>query len=78
MFSLSVSNLIYHKFSHGTAFHTLNGKNINVMLEFCLKPYVVIPHLNCFVEMVQMRGHNTGFCAELTKIIPILCRTDKI
>ena len=29
-----VSNVIYHKFSHGAAFYTLNGKNINVMLEF--------------------------------------------
>ena len=29
----SVSNVIYRKFSHGTAFYTLNGKNVNVMLE---------------------------------------------
>ena len=29
----SVSNVIYHKFSHGAAFYTLNGKNVNVMLE---------------------------------------------
>ena len=34
MCTLSVSNLIYHKFSHGAAFYTLNGKNVNVMLEF--------------------------------------------
>ena len=33
MCTLSVSNVIYHKFSHGAAFYTLNGKNINVMLE---------------------------------------------
>ena len=33
MCTLSVSNVIYHKFSHGTAFYTLNGKNVNVMLE---------------------------------------------
>ena len=32
----SVSNVIYHKFSHGAAFYTLNGKNVNVMLEFLL------------------------------------------
>ena len=37
MCTLSVSNVIYHKFSHGAAFYTLNGKNVNVMLEFCLK-----------------------------------------
>ena len=29
-----VSNVIYHKFSHGAASYTLNGKNVNVMLEF--------------------------------------------
>ena len=33
MCTLSVSNVIYHKFSHGAAFYTLNGKNVNVMLE---------------------------------------------
>ena len=36
MCTLSVSNVIYHKFSHGATFYTLNGKNVNVMLEFCL------------------------------------------
>ena len=35
MCTLSVSNVIYHKFSHGAAFYTLNEKNVNVMLEFC-------------------------------------------
>ena len=34
MCTLSVSNVIYHKFSHGAAFYTLNGKNVNVMLEY--------------------------------------------
>ena len=29
-------NVIYHKFSHGAAFNTLNGKNVNIMLEFWL------------------------------------------
>ena len=28
-----VSNMIYHKFSHGAVSSTLNGENINVMLE---------------------------------------------
>ena len=36
MCTLSVSNVIYHKFSHGAAFYTLNGKNVNVILELCL------------------------------------------
>ena len=33
MFTSSISNVIYHKFSHGAAFYTLIGKNVNVMLE---------------------------------------------
>ena len=28
-----VSNVIYHKFSHGAVPYTLNGENVNVMLE---------------------------------------------
>ena len=36
MCTLSVSDVIYHKFSHGAAFYTLNGKNVNVMLEYCI------------------------------------------
>ena len=27
-------------------------------------------HLKHLVEMVEIRGHNIGFCAELTKVIP--------
>ena len=34
MCTSSVSNVIYHKFSHGAAFYTTNGKNINVMLVY--------------------------------------------
>ena len=29
-----VSNVIYHKFSHGAVSYTLNGKKVNVMLEY--------------------------------------------
>ena len=29
-----VSNVIYHKFSHGPVSYTLNGENIIVMLEY--------------------------------------------
>ena len=35
MCTLSVSNVIYHKFSHGAAFYTLKGENVNVVLESC-------------------------------------------
>ena len=38
----SVSKVIYHKFSHGAAFYTLNGKNVNVMLEF----WVTLLHMD--------------------------------
>ena len=34
MCTSSVSKVIYHKFSHGAAFYTVNGKNVNVMLEY--------------------------------------------
>ena len=37
MCTLSVSNVIYHKFSHGAAFYTLHGKNVNVMLELTIQ-----------------------------------------
>ena len=29
-----VSNVIYHKFSHGAVSYTLNGETVNVMLEY--------------------------------------------
>ena len=37
MCTSSVSNMIYHKFSHGVAFYTLNEKNVKVMLEFDMR-----------------------------------------
>ena len=36
MCTSSVSNVIYHKFSHGAAFYMLNRKNVNAMLECML------------------------------------------
>ena len=33
MCTSSVNDVIYHKFSHGAAFYTFNGENVNVMLE---------------------------------------------
>ena len=33
-----VSNVIYHKFSHGAVSYTLNGENVNVMLESLFNP----------------------------------------
>ena len=34
MYTSSVSNVIYHKFSHGAALYTLNGKKVHVLLEY--------------------------------------------
>ena len=42
MCTSSVCNVIYHKYSHGAAFYKLNGKNVNVMLEYTIK------HANLF------------------------------
>ena len=36
MCTSSVSNLIYHKVSHGAAFYMLNWKNNNVMLDLLI------------------------------------------
>ena len=47
MCTLSVSNVIYHKFSHGAAFYTLNGKNVNVMLEFRDISLIFLKNLSC-------------------------------
>ena len=41
-----------------------------IFSNFSSKPYVVTPHLNHPTEVVQMRGHNIRFYAELIKIIP--------
>ena len=43
---------------------------LSIYAHFSLKPYVVTLHLNSLVKTVQMKGHNIGFCGELTKIIP--------
>ena len=53
MCTLSVSNVIYHKFSHGAAFYTLNGKNVNVMLEFSLILLGSVRLLDIIVHLVN-------------------------
>ena len=48
-----VSNVIYHKFSHGVVSYTLNGENINVMLEFLLvheKEAIERSHVKAFLS----------------------------
>ena len=34
-----VSNVIYHKFSHGAVSYTLNGETVNVTLKFLLRHF---------------------------------------
>ena len=38
----NVRNVIYHKFSHSGVSYTLNGENVNVMLEFLTKALLII------------------------------------
>ena len=37
-----ISNVIYHKFSHGAVSYTLNGENVNVMLEVSIFLHQII------------------------------------
>ena len=50
MCTLSVSSVIYHKFSHGATFYALNGKNVNVVLEceFSVGHGIVPIHLKIY------------------------------
>ena len=41
-----VSNVIYHKFSHGTVSYMLNGESVNVMLELAIRQGF------CFYRMI--------------------------
>ena len=52
MCTSSVSNVIYHKFSRSAAFYTLNGKNVNVMLEWKNKEFnpLIIPVTPYYLE----------------------------
>ena len=58
MCTFSVSDVIYHKFSHGAASYTLSEENVNVMLEFkdnfpnfSMKAYLVTTHKNHLILM---------------------------
>ena len=41
-----IRNVIYHKFSHGAVSYTLNGENVNVLLEYVL--------MKCDVEILKV------------------------
>ena len=51
--------------------HIALDKREYLMIMFLIsqRNNVVVPHLNCLVEAVQMMGHSICFYAELTKII---------
>ena len=55
----SLSNVIYHKFSHGAAFYTLSGKNVKVMLESKL---ISIAYVKEGIEKVQKLGVGSWDC----------------
>ena len=38
-----VSNVIYHKFSHGSVSDTLYGENVNIVLELVFLPLLFLP-----------------------------------
>ena len=61
MCTSSVSNVIYHKFSHGAAFYTLNGKNVNVMLEY------LFIFLFCFVFVLTLKPPVTTAAVDIHK-----------
>ena len=62
MCTSSVSNVIYHKFSHGAAFYTLNGKNVNVMLEYQTRLFKLCYKMKdcCCCCVVALRPRKTS------------------
>ena len=70
MCTSSVRNVINHKFSHGAAFYTLNGKNVNVMLElFVFRVFLSVflsdKTLAKSVLLIKKR-----FCSQRNKFFP--------
>ena len=49
-----VSNVIYHKFSHGTVSYTPNGKNVNVMLELTISSNFKLIYDQTFIEAFSL------------------------
>ena len=50
-----ISNVIYHKFSHGAVSYTLKGGNVKVMLEYRILP--VMSDLTSGVSMMSLRHY---------------------
>ena len=58
MCTSSVSNVIYHKFSHGAAFYRLNGKNVKVMLEYSARSIQMSWYKIIMERFVRLWGDN--------------------
>ena len=63
-----VSDLIYHRFSHGAASYTLNGERGNVMLEF----FLFLIETICLVKTVQRWGHNIRYICRVNKKLSLI------
>ena len=65
-----ISNMIYHKFSHGAVSYTLNGENVNVMLEFvfkrCMNKWLETLGQKVTVVIVILEKFDTNFCIKDT------------
>ena len=69
----SVSNMIYHKFSHGATFYTLNGKNVNIMLDLFFNHFYLF-FFFFFVFLVIFCLHVN--IVNLLYLLTNLCRTE--
>ena len=54
-----VSNVIYHKCSHGAVSYTLNGENVNVMLEQNVN-YVAFQWFTCTMGLFSKYTKNVN------------------
>ena len=56
MCTSSISNVIYHKFLHGAAFYMLNGKNVNIMLEY---PIIILENSRSIINIYYLDGNQS-------------------
>ena len=50
----------------------LDGRDYSIWIFFFVsrRTYAMAPHLKCLSQTVQIRGHCTCFCADLTRLTP--------
>ena len=66
----NISNVIYHKFSHGAVFYMLNGKNVNVMLESLINQFRLLVQVTGQIQAVQFESCQLYLTFHLTKSLP--------